>query len=189
MVSELTELTKGVKDLLGDPKKALLKIAVPMMIAMFILIIYQLVDGFWIAGLGADALSGVGLLFPFFLIIMAIGAGLGTGGSAAISRKLGEKNKKEADFTAIHTIVIGILSGLLITIIFTPVLEIIFSFMTNKEIVILYAVEYGLIIFLGAVIIIFANVANAILRGEGDAKKAMYGLIVGSALNIILDQN
>ncbi len=181
------QLTKGVKDLLGDPKKALLKISVPMMIGMFIILLYQLADGFWIAGLGADALAGVGLFFPFFLFIMAIGAGLGTGGSSAISRRIGEQNKKDADSTAIHTIFIGFILGLLITIFSIVFIDrLFFSIVGNRE-VSMIAIEYGRILFFGAIIIIFSNVANAILRGEGDAKKAMYGLVVGSVLNIFLD--
>jgi len=181
------QITKGVKDLLGDPKKAILRISVPMMIGMFILLIYQLADGFWIAGLGADALAGVGLFFPFFLFMMAIGAGLGTGGSAAISRRIGEKNKKDADRTAVHAVIIGFIAGLLIMIFSFPLIDFIFFSMTSNKEVSIYAIEYGRILFFGAIIIIFSNVANAILRGEGDAKKAMYGLIIGSFLNIFLD--
>ena len=60
--------TKGVETLLGDPKKAILKLAMPMIVAMSVNTIYNLVDAIWVSGLGADALSAVGFFFPFFFM-------------------------------------------------------------------------------------------------------------------------
>ena len=57
--------TRGVKILEGDPKKAIIKLAVPMIVAMSVQTIYQLVDTFWVSGLGADALAAMGFVFPF----------------------------------------------------------------------------------------------------------------------------
>jgi len=181
------KVTQGVKNLLGDPKKAILKLSVPMMIGMFVQAIYNIADGVWVAGLGADQLAAVGLFFPFFFIIIALGAGIGIGGSSAISRRIGERNKKDADNTAIHTILIGIIIGLVTSLPLLPFLENIFiSFSGNRKVGIM-AADYARVLFGGAVIIIFSNVANAILRGEGDAKRAMYALVLGSGLNIVLD--
>ena len=63
---EFLEMTQGVKDLLGDPKKAIVKLSIPMILGMILLSAYQLADGIWVAGLGADQLAAVGLFFPFF---------------------------------------------------------------------------------------------------------------------------
>ena len=93
MIDQYNDITSGVKDLIGDPKKAIRKIAFPMIIGMFLLSIYQIVDGFWVAGLGPDALAAVGLFYPFFLMMIALGSGLGMGGSSLISRKIGESKK------------------------------------------------------------------------------------------------
>jgi len=180
-------LTEGVKNILGNPKKAIVKLSFPMIIGMAILSVYQLADGIWVAGLGSDELAAVGLFFPFFLAIMAIGNGLGMGGSSAISRKIGENKKKVADSIAIHTIVLGIIVGILITVIFLPLTDILFSSISDSQRVGVLSSEYAKILFSGSIIIIFPCVANAVLRGEGDAKKAMYGLMVGSFANIILD--
>ena len=89
----MKRMTIGVKNLLGDPKKAILKMSFPMMIGMLSQSLYNLVDGIWVAGLGADSLAAVGLFFPFFWIVMALGSGIGVGGSSAISRRIGGKNK------------------------------------------------------------------------------------------------
>ncbi|MCK4718601.1 MAG: MATE family efflux transporter, partial [Thermoplasmata archaeon] len=57
--------TRGVALLKGDPKKALIKLALPMIVAMSVHTIYNLVDAIWVSGLGPDALSSVGFFFPF----------------------------------------------------------------------------------------------------------------------------
>jgi putative MATE family efflux protein len=184
---EFPDMTKEVKDLLGDPKKAIVKLSVPMIIGMVILSAYQLADGIWVAGLGSDQLAAVGLFFPFFLGIMALGNGLGMGGSTAIARHLGARKKKDAEHIATHTIFLGILLGLIVTIISIPFVEQLFYTLSGTTIVGSYATVYAQILFSGAIIIIFPCVANAIIRAEGAAKKAVYGLIVGSVANIILD--
>ncbi len=94
MESEDKHITQGVRDLLGEPKKAIRKLSVPMMIGMLVQSIYNVVDGFWVAGLGADELASIGLFSPFFIILIAIGMGIGVGGSSAISRRIGERNRE-----------------------------------------------------------------------------------------------
>jgi putative MATE family efflux protein len=184
---EFLEMTPGVKNLLGDPKKAIVKLSLPMIIGMTILSAYQLADGIWVAGLGADQLAAVGLFFPFFLAIMALGNGLGMGGSTAIARFLGARKKKDAEHIAIHTIFLGLILGLIVTIIGFPLVEQTFFSLSGSKVVGSYAISYAEILFSGAIIIIFPTVANAIIRAEGAVKKAVYGLIVGSVANIVLD--
>jgi len=181
-------ITKGVKDLLGEPKKAILKLSTPMIIAMLVHAFYNIADGFWVAGLGADALASVGLFFPFFFIIIALGMGIGVGGSSAISRRIGARNKKEADNTAEHTLILGFIVSIVISISAFPFLDdIMRAFTGSNEKVAEMAINYSKIFFLGTPILIFSNIAGSILRGEGDAKRAMYGILIGSILNIILD--
>lgn len=68
--------TIGVKTLQGDPKKAIVKLSVPMVVAMSVQTIYSLVDTYWVSGLGADALAAMGFVFPFFFISMALSNGI-----------------------------------------------------------------------------------------------------------------
>jgi Na+-driven multidrug efflux pump len=93
--------TKGVQILLGDPKKAIFKLALPMIIAMSVNTIYNLVDALWVSGL-EGGLKAVGFFFPFLFMAMAIAVGIGTGGGAAISRRIGAKDKTGADNVAGH---------------------------------------------------------------------------------------
>jgi putative MATE family efflux protein len=179
-------VTKGVKMLLGNPKKAILKLSIPMIIAMSVQTVYNLADTIWVSGLGENALTSVGLFFPFFFLIMALATGLGIGGGAAISRRIGSRDKKGADNVADHVIILMTAIALIFTIPTFLILPEVFDLMTNKEVANL-ATEYGRIIIGGSLIIFFANNANAILRAEGDTKRAMYAMVIGSVLNIILD--
>ena len=181
------QMTKGVATLLGDPKRAIKKIAAPMMFGMFFQSIYNIADGIWVAGLGADELAAVGLFMPFFMIIISLGAGIGVGGSSAVSRRIGRKDKSGADNTSVHTLILGFIISVLLTVISIPFIQKVFVGLSGSEKIGALATQYGLILFSGSVVLIFSNIANALLRGEGDAKRAMYGLIVGSTLNIVLD--
>jgi putative MATE family efflux protein len=178
--------TTGVKTLTGDPKKAIVKLSIPMVIAMSVQTIYSLVDTYWVSGLGADALAAMGFVFPFFFISMALSNGLGIGGGAAISRMIGARNKTGADNVAVHTIIIMTLLSILFTIpfyVFAPQIFILAGAGKTTGL----AVAYSRVIFLGSIVVFFSNVANSILRSEGDSKRAMQAMIIGGVLNIFLD--
>ena len=178
--------TKGVQTLLGEPKKAIIKLSIPMIIAMSIQTLYNLIDALWVSGLGPDALAAVGFVFPFFFMALAISAGLGIGGGSAISRRIGANDKKGADMVAVHSIIITILIAILFTIPFFIFAEQLFILIGAGETT-PTATLYARIIVSGAVIVFFSFVSNAILRAEGDAKRAMAAMALGGILNIILD--
>ncbi len=178
--------TKGVRTLLGNPKKAIIKLSIPMIVAMSVHTLYNFVDGLWVSGLGPDALSAVGFFFPFFFLIMAISTGIGVGGSAAVSRMIGAKDKKKADDVATHTIIIMVMAALIFALPFFIYAPTIFTRLGAGPIA-ATAGEYARIIFGGTLIIFFGQVASALLRGEGDVKRAMVVMMISSGLNIILD--
>jgi Na+-driven multidrug efflux pump len=191
--------TEGIKTLLGEPKKAVLKLAIPMIIAMSATTIYNLVDALWVSGFGADffsaadvaevgtgALAAVGFVLPFFMMIMAISTGLGVGGGSAISRRIGAKDKEGADNVAIHTMIITMLAAIVFTLALFFFADRIFVSIGTTESAGM-AVSYGKVIFAGSFVMFFTNVAYAILRSEGDAKRAMYAMMFGAGLNIALD--
>jgi len=96
--------TEGVSTILGDPKKAILKLSGPMIIAMLITSLYSLIDGIWVAGLGHNALAAIGFISPIFLMVMGFSQGLGVGATAIISRFIAEGNKAKADNAALHIV-------------------------------------------------------------------------------------
>jgi putative MATE family efflux protein len=178
--------TAGVATLLGDPKRAIIKLALPMIAAMSVQTIYNLVDAIWVSGLGADALAAIGFVFPFFFLAMGLSNGLGIGAGSAISRRIGARDKTGVDNVAVHTLIIMLLLTVLFTIplfAFTDELFVLIGAGKTADM----AIAYARVIFAGSIFIFFTNVANAILRGEGDARRAMYAMALGAGLNIILD--
>lgn len=191
--------TKGVKTLLGEPKRAIIRLAVPMIIAMSAHTLYNLVDALWVSGFGKDffttadvpevgtgALAAVGFVMPFFMMIFSVAIGLGVGGGSAISRRIGANDKKGADNVAIHSIIIAILIAIIFTILLFLFADRIFISIGAKEAAGM-AISYGRVIFAGSIVVLFTNVAYAILRGEGDAQRAMYAMMFGAGLNIVID--
>ncbi len=178
--------TEGVKTLLDEPKKAIVRLALPMIVAMSVQTIYNFVDAIWVSGLGADALSAVGFFFPFFFMTMAIATGIGLGGGSAISRRIGARDKIGADNVAVHTGVIMFLAAVFLTVPLFIFAEKIFTLLGAGR-TLAMAVSYARIMFAGTLIIFFVNIANAILRSEGDVKRAMFAMVLGAVINIVLD--
>lgn len=178
--------TEGVKTLLGEPKRAIMKLALPMIAAMLVQTIYNFVDAIWVSGLGTDALSAVGFFFPFFFMTMAIATGIGLGGGSAISRRIGARDKRGADNVAVHTVVIMLVAAVFFGIPLFIFTERIFILLGAGR-ALAMTVSYARIMFAGTLIIFFVNIASAILRSEGSVKRAMFAMALGGVINIVLD--
>ncbi|MBN1280925.1 MAG: MATE family efflux transporter [Candidatus Thermoplasmatota archaeon] len=157
-----------------------------MIVAMSVQTLYNLVDAIWVSGLGADALAAVGFVFPLLFMGIAIATGLGIGGGAAISRRIGARDKTGADSAAVHTLLATVVLAVLYTIplfLFTEdIFQLIGAGRTTAT-----ATLYARIMYSASIVTFFSFVANAILRSEGDAKRAMVAMVLGGILNVILD--
>ncbi|WP_409201091.1 MATE family efflux transporter [Methanobrevibacter sp. DSM 116169] len=178
--------TEGVSLLLGDPKRAVLKLSIPMIIAMVINSLYSLIDGIWVAGLGDMALAAVGFVTPLYMIVFGFSNGIGSGATAVISKYIGAKNKKEADNAAIHVILLTIILTILFTLILLIFLKPILLVLGAGPTVDL-AMDYGNVLFLGTIFIVFSSTSYGILRAEGNVKKTTYAMLFGAILNMVLD--
>ena len=176
----------NVDVLLGNPKRALLRMSLPLIISLFISSLYNLIDAMWVSFLGADALAGVGFVTPIFMILIGFGNGLGAGSAFALSKYIGEDNKQKADNGSIHSILITIVISIILTIIILVFLKDILILMGAGQ-TINYAMDYGLIIVVGSISVILSNALYGIFRGEGDSSRPMYAMIASAILNIILD--
>jgi len=178
--------SSNVEVMLGNPKRALLKMSIPLIVSLLISSFYNLIDAAWVSGLGADALAGVGFFTPIFMVLVGFGNGLGAGAAFAISKYIGEEDKIKADNASVHSILLDILVSIILTIILlvflTPILNVMGAGQTIN-----YATDYGVIILVGSIFIILSNALYGIFRGEGDSKRPMYAMIASAILNIILD--
>ncbi|MGB9175305.1 MAG: MATE family efflux transporter [Methanoregula sp.] len=179
-------IKEGISLLMGDPKKAIIRLSGPMIAAMLLMSTYNIVNAIWVAGLGSDALAAVGFVTPIFMILLGLSNGLGAGVASAISRRIGAKDKTGADNTAVHALLLVLILSAIFTvplILLTGPIVTLFGAGETAGL----ATEYGQVVFLGMVFLLFTNIAYAILRAEGDAKRAMYVMGASSVLNMILD--
>jgi putative MATE family efflux protein len=182
----MDEKTKGVKILLGNPKKAILKLSGPMIVAMIVNYSYNLIDAMWVAGLGSDALAAIGFISPLFLIWLGLSNGLGAGATAVISKYIGAENKIQANNTVFHVLILIVIVSILTTIIGIVFLKL-FLLFSGAGSTLDLAYQYGVIFIGGSFFMIFMNASYGILRAEGNVKKTTYAMVLGAILNMILD--
>ena len=177
---------KNIDVITGDPKKAIVKLSIPICITLIITVLYNVVDTIWVSGLGSDALSAIGFLSPIYLVFISFGTGIGAGANSLISRFIGADNHQQANNVGIHAFILGaivsIIPTILILIFMKPILILI-----GAGMVLSYAMDYGYIIFLFLFVFTFSTVASAIFRAEGNMRKATSTLILSAVLNSILD--
>ena len=178
--------SKNIEMITGDPKKAIVKLAIPMMISMLLIMMYNIADSIWVAGLGADALAAIGFITPLFMVLVGLGNGIGAGANSLIARNIGAGNRDGANNAALHAIVLSIIVSVIFTILIEVFMVPILQFMGAGD-TIQYAMNYSYIIFGFLFIFVYSGVASAIFRSEGDMRRATIAIAVTAIMNIILD--
>ncbi|MBN1968664.1 MAG: MATE family efflux transporter [Candidatus Delongbacteria bacterium] len=168
--------------------KLLIKYSVPSIVASTIQSLYNIVDRIYIGkALGTEALAGVTLVFPIFILSIAIGVLIGSGSSATISLKLGEKKIEEAEQTLGNTFSLFMIAAVFVTIFSLFFLTPLLNLVGATEATFPYAYDY-LIWFLPFIFFDFlAMGTNGCIRSEGNPNIAMLIAMSGAVLNIILD--
>jgi putative MATE family efflux protein len=171
----------------GNLNRAILLLAIPMVLEMVLESLFAVVDVFWVGRLGADAVATVGLTESMLALVFAVGMGLSLSTGAMVARRIGEKDPEDAAISAVQAIVLGAVVSVALGLpafIFAPQL---LHAMGASPAIIASGSGYTRIALggCGAIIMLFLN--NAIFRGAGDAAIAMRLLWVSNILNLILD--
>lgn len=168
--------------------KAVATMAIPTMISMLVVVIYNMADTFFI-GQTEDPMqvAAVSLATPVFMVFMALGNLFGIGGSSAISRALGEKKIERAKQISSFCCYGSLGLGIIIATLFFFGMDFILKMIGASENTIDYAREYLSYISFGGPFIMFGTAFGNILRGEGASKESMIGNLIGTITNIILD--
>lgn len=168
--------------------KLLLQYALPAIIAMTASSLYNMVDSVFIGqGVGAMAIAGLAVTFPFMNLSAAFGAAIGIGSSALLSVKLGQKDYSIAQRILGNNIMLNIIVGIMLTVVGLLFLDPILMFFGASEQTLPYAREYMEVILLGNAVTHLYLGMNAMLRAAGKPRQAMYATIFTVLLNTVLD--
>lgn len=187
----MTEQTRNQKTLeLGTKPvgKLLVQYALPAIIAMTASSLYNMVDSIFIGqGVGALAISGLAVTFPFMNLSAAFGAAVGVGASSCISVKLGQKDYANAQRVFGNTVTLNVIIGIVFSLLSLLFLDPILYFFGASEQTIPYAREYMIVILLGNVITHMYFGMNAVLRAASKPREAMFITMFTVVLNTLLD--
>ena len=166
--------------------KAVLMLAIPMIMEMIMESIFALVDVFWVGHLGANAIAAVGLTESLMMILYSVAMGVSIGAMALVARRVGEKDLGAAARTATQGIVLGLGMALALGVagaIFAPDL---LRLMGADAQVVATGSGFTRVMLGGNATVFLLFLINAIFRGAGDAAHAMRVLWLGNILNIVL---
>lgn len=167
--------------------KLIVKLGIPTTISMLITNIYNLVDTYFVGGLGESAQGATGILFTLQAIIQAIAFMLGHGSGTFVAKALADKDTKEATTYISTAFYVGLGAGTLLAIFGLIFIKPFMLLLGSTETILPHAIDYGLWVLISAPFLIASMVLNNNLRYEGKAFFSMIGLCAGALLNILGD--
>jgi putative MATE family efflux protein len=175
---------------LGNDKPGglLARMALPAIISMVVNGLYYLVDAAFVGwGVGSRALAGLAVIFPLQMLMIAIGSMIGMGGASIISRRLGAGENAAAGRAAMNAVSLSLLFGLVLTGLTIAIQRPLLFALGATDYNLQAAGDYLGFIQLGFVFVFLSMTGFNIARAEGNAKAAAFGMLLGTALNLILD--
>ena len=176
-------------ELLGSAPvwRALLAMGLPTMIGMMINALYNLVDAYFVGGLGTSQMGAISVAFPIGQVVVGLGLLFGNGATSYISRLLGRGDRKTADQAASTALYSNIAVGALLILCTVVFLHPLLKMLGATESILPYAEEYTRIYVVFSIFNVFNVTMNNLVTSEGAAKTTMFTLLAGAVLNIVLD--
>ena len=176
-------------ELLGSTSipKALLAMGIPTMIGMLVNAFYNLVDAYFVGGLGESQMGAISVVYPLGQVVVGLGLLFGNGAASYISRLLGRGDKENADKVASTALYSSVSVGAVIIITSMVFLHPILKLLGATDSILPYAATYASIYIVSCIFNVFNVTMNNIVTSEGAAKTTMCALLTGAVLNIALD--
>ncbi len=174
----------------GNITKTVLKLALPAMLAQFINVLYSIIDRVYISNLNTNgdlALTAIGVCAPICTLIASFSSLLGQGGAPLMEMKVGQKDMKGARRMLSNAFLLLVIFGILIPLIILILHEKILYFFGASDNTLSFAKDYMLTYLIGAPFQIIALGLNYYLTSQGYSNKAMFTMVLGAIINIVLD--
>ena len=170
----------------GDIPSTLKRMTIPMIFGMITLMMFNLVDTFFISMLGTEELAAVSFTFPVTFTVISLAIGLGIGTSAVIAKALGANKVEEAKFDATIALLLSAVMVFLLSLFGFLMIEPIFKLLGAHAEVMPHIYDYMSIWFLGSVFLITPMIGNSVLRASGDTKTPSTIMGAAGLINAIL---
>jgi putative MATE family efflux protein len=166
--------------------RAILLLAVPMVLEMVMESVFALADIFWVSKLGPDAVATVALTESMLIIIYSFAMGLAIGAAAIVARRIGEKDPQAAARTAVQAIVLGVCLAALVGVVGAVFGPRLLAAMGGSPAVVAIGGRFTRVMLGGSVTVILLFMINAAFRGAGDPTVALRTLLLANSINIVL---
>ncbi len=185
----MDDSNKNLTDLGSRKISSLLaKLAIPATIGITSATLYNIVDTIFIGrGVGTLAIAALGIVFPMWMIVMALAQLIGMGSASVLSRSLGKKDYERAYTVTGNSFLLVLILGIVCTAVVLIFLDPILILFGATENIMPYARDYLFITSFGFIYFPFIVASNNLIRSEGNARAAMSVMIVATGLNIVLD--
>src|ERR1041385_5205277 len=170
----------------GPIGRAILLLAIPMVLEMVMESVFAVVDIFWVSHLGTDAAATVGLTESLMTLVYTLAIGLSIGGMAMVARRIGEQNPDGAARAAVQSIVLALVVSTVIAAIGAPLAPKLLALMGGSPRVIEHGSAFTRVMLAGNASVVLLFMINAIFRVAGDAAIAMRTLWLANWINILL---
>ncbi len=177
----------GAKLTTGKILPQLIKLTIPMMAGMAGMVVFNLVDTFYIGQLGAEQLAAMGFTFPVVMVLTSISIGLGMGASAVISKEIGKGSTENVRNLATNALLLGFPIVAIFALIGSLTIEPLFRMLGAEGATLGYIKEYMRIWYIGVPFVVIPMIGNNIIRATGDMKTPGLIMISIAILNTILD--
>ena len=171
-----------------NPYRAVVKLGVPLICGMFVMMLYNLVDTYFIGLIGDDyMLAAVNLAYPTMMIMVAVSNIVGAGAASLIGRSLGAGDKDLAEHTVTTGMLLTVINSLIVTLLGLVFIDKIVEVLGAKQNTFGFTKEYVFVIVLGTVFTMGNYTLGQLLRSEGSVKYSIIGMIAGTVVNLVLD--
>lgn len=174
----------------GDVKKLLLQLMIPAVVAQVVNLLYNIVDRIYIGhieGIGAAALTGVGLFAPILMLMNAFAMLIGAGGAPRTAIAMGQGDKEQAEKIVSNSFTMLLIFSAVLTVVFWVGAPSMLRLFGASDTTLPYALAYSRIYILGTIFVLIVMGMNPFITAQGFAKISMLTTVIGAVINIILD--